>query len=54
MDPNEALEQLRQLSAQPSELLLDDGVSIRRLIELFDGLDVWLSSGGFLPAAWER
>lgn len=58
MDPNAALKHLRELVAEwesASDLdiarkadMLDD------FIEHFDGLDSWLSHGGFLPRNWER
>lgn len=52
MDPNEALKQLRE---ELHELVIDDPSGHnQRLVELFDGLDSWLSKGSFLPAAWAR
>ena len=45
MDPDAALEEIRAL--------MNDGDSADvRLIELFEGLDQWLSQGGFPPAPW--
>lgn len=63
MDPNAALAEIRQILARRSRLenmspeqwlddmddLLDDQL---RLLELVEGLDGWLSKGGFLPDAW--
>jgi hypothetical protein len=52
MDPNEALAQLRDLlkvidhDADATQVLADFAVT-------FDGLDTWLSRGGFLPTAWK-
>lgn len=55
MDPNAALQQLRDLT---SDVLREsDGAPLdvrRSLAEAFQALDSWLSTGGFLPAAWER
>ena len=53
MDPDAALEELRDLKTS----VLDDvngadNADARRLAELIDGLDHWLSTGGFLPGAW--
>jgi hypothetical protein len=47
MDPNEALERLRELSAMPVSLDVCEEMQAT-----FDGLDNWLSGQGFLPAAW--
>jgi hypothetical protein len=52
MDPNEALQRLRQLLAQPAELITE--LDVQHVRDLFDALDEWLASGGFLPAEWER
>lgn len=57
MDPNVALEEIRRLI----ETCLDSSVPTKptpkeaflELAELVDGLDGWLSKGGFLPDAWE-
>lgn len=52
MDPDAALEQIRrhlaEFHARPSSALTDP----HELVELVDGLDQWLTRGGFLPAAW--
>lgn len=50
MDPNETLEQLRG----EVELLPEGMHSLPLLIELWEGLDTWLSAGGFLPSDWAR
>jgi hypothetical protein len=49
MDPDVALREIREIagsSDQPSE------AGFRRLAELVDGLDTWLTNGGFLPTDW--
>jgi hypothetical protein len=48
MDPNAALEELREKLADPNENDLEE-ISI-----LFEGLDSWLCRGGFLPIPWQR
>jgi hypothetical protein len=56
MDPNEALEQARQLAAGILDEWPegDDQVTPAiSLAEAFQGLDEWLSRGGFKPAAWQ-
>lgn len=59
MDPNITLAEIRALtlrirnhkaSADDAEMA-DDAV---HLGELVDGLDAWLSNGGFLPMAWRQ
>ena len=58
MDPDVALEELLALvdriepltsKCVPSMAVLHD---IGRLVELVDGLDGWLTAGGFLPSRW--
>lgn len=49
MDPNAALEEIRALIAASEPEDLDD-----RLVELIEGLDGWLTRGGFLPRQWAR
>lgn len=56
MDPNEALRRLRELILTQSEgkdpqYLAD---TLEDIASSFNGLDNWLSGGGFLPKAWER
>lgn len=54
MDPNEALKLLR-LKLQDLRTLNDDPEAVDiEVADLFDGLDRWLSSGGFLPADWRQ
>jgi hypothetical protein len=57
MDPNATLAAIRELVKQIDNTdrgsanidLVDLALD---LIELIDGLDQWLSKGGFLPSAW--
>lgn len=48
MDPNEALQELREIIEQGIDIDSAD-----RVEELFQALDEWLSTGGFFPYAWE-
>ncbi|AGM12376.1 hypothetical protein SSEA_SKINNY_151 [Mycobacterium phage Skinny] len=49
MDPDEALKLIREMV----EAHLGGGqVPLGELVVVVDGLDGWLSAGGFLPAAW--
>ena len=43
MDPNETLRMLRRAIERREIDAIED---------LFDALDIWLSSGGFLPDDW--
>lgn len=52
MDPDETLRELRRLSAEAA-LGNDTHRNERELRWLFDSLDTWLATGGFLPAAWK-
>lgn len=60
MDPNETLTQLRELFAAVNPDGLDArtyyvvGMEVERARDLFEALDGWLTSGGFLPDAWRR
>lgn len=61
MDPNAALAEIRGIihrittgnggQWQGEDLKRQDR---DRLVDLVEGLDGWLSAGGFLPSAWER
>ena len=63
MDPDEALRQIRLLVKQ---MQVEDDVPVsagtrpeftqhaRDLMEAVDGLDTWISGGGFLPTAWKE
>jgi hypothetical protein len=57
MDPNAALNEIRALAAEildPNRRVADrSSVDAQRLAELLQGLDRWISRGGFLPKAWE-
>jgi len=55
MDPDEALKQLRILAAavqiaKDNNTLEAEDAGL--MADLFEGLDGWISRGGFLPAAW--
>lgn len=63
MDPNEALRQIRlyikqmQVEDQPVGIGNQNAKPefiqhARDLAETFEGLDEWMSKGGFLPKAW--
>lgn len=47
MDPNETLRRLRELCEQPVSL-----DACEEIQQHFEALDGWLSTGGFMPAAW--
>lgn len=52
MDPDAALARIREIGADIAE---EEVPSVEQAIELAEvicGLDAWLSTGGFLPAAW--
>lgn len=51
MDPNECLNRIRALVLTFRESDDSEGSALAEHIEALDG---WLSSGGFLPQAWER
>jgi hypothetical protein len=55
MDPNAALAELRGLVVQltkPAHAVHLHGDEAERVVDLFYRLDCWISTGGFLPAAW--
>lgn len=54
MDPTTALDRIRGLFAllQARGMLTED--ELDELSQTFDGLDEWLSKGGFLPRPWQR
>jgi hypothetical protein len=58
MDPDVALDDIREAIAEFEELSEDNFVDALRLadkiVETFTGLDEWLSKSGFLPADWQR
>lgn len=53
MDPNANLERIRVLVRNALRGDGDDDETAE-LADLVEGLDEWLSAGGFLPKAWER
>jgi len=55
MDPTVALKAIRQLvrEIQAPADTSDTEALAGELAELVDGLDGWLSAGGFLPKQWE-
>lgn len=58
MDPDAALERLRELAKATDpdgDGDYEDPVYLlEEMAVVFDGLDQWLSSGGFLPQAWQK
>lgn len=63
MDPDKALEDLREIfRVRDCEMndvkkrydYANDPEVVERLHDLFEGLDRWMSLGGFLPKAWDR
>lgn len=50
MDPNVALAQIREL-VEALQQEPDDSLA-EALVDLVEGLDDWLSKGGFLPEPW--
>jgi hypothetical protein len=52
MDPDATLLELRGLVNV--QLTSAHAANADRMAELFNCLDDWIISGGFLPAAWER
>lgn len=60
MDPNAALKELRELTKGCHEEVTDllvlgtFEVRARRVVELFEYLDEWITKGGFLPADWRK
>ena len=55
MDPNESLKRARAMLRRYGETGdTADIPDVATLADAFEALDAWLSSGGFLPTAWER
>jgi hypothetical protein len=63
MDPNATLAKVRRLSArlrdrnafvEPGTSTTDMLLAGRRLAELIQSLDDWLTRAGFLPTAWDH
>ena len=56
MDPNAALGRVRYLTGKinsPGVRTEDLATLAEDLAEVFQGLDEWLSGGGFRPDAWQ-
>lgn len=56
MDPNAALKEMREIASTNLDLWNDNEIVVKfvQLVELFEGLDQWLSKGGHLPDDWAR
>ena len=55
MDPNATLDELRELAHAQLHQDADQGwADPDRMAELFEALDNWITSDGFLPNSWER
>lgn len=48
MDPNEALKKIREL-LKIRRLSREESAELQELVE---GLDEWITKGGFLPSSW--
>lgn len=48
MDPDAALQELRLMASDPNAF------NFEQFVELFEGLDEWMSKGGFLPHDWAK
>ena len=53
MDPDETLNELRALTARVRADARLSQADVERGAELFEALDGFLSSGGFMPVAWQ-
>lgn len=54
MDPDAALREIRAIMALIKAHRRMTVEQIDHLGELVDGLDAWLTRGGFFPAAWRH
>ena len=59
MDPNAALKEIREIvknadKPNPLKGIYEEHAEFSRLIDLIDGLDGWISKGGFLPRDWQK
>lgn len=54
MDPNAALAELRRLIDGPTPEIDSFDDLIDKITPVWQGLDQWLSAGGFLPDDWAR
>lgn len=52
MDINANLAELRTLVSENIDREFVSDHDTARMMELFNGMDEWLSKGGFLPSAW--
>jgi hypothetical protein len=52
MDPNEVLDDLREIFGTPMERGVEYHEDWSFVKERFAALDEWLSQGGYLPAEW--
>ena len=52
MDPNETLKQIREVIRDLRDGEMPSMHAADTLADLFEGLDDWLTKGGFLPDAW--
>ena len=53
LDPNKALNRLRELAAINSFEGVDIDYTFEEMQEHFKALDEWLSRGGFVPDEWQ-
>lgn len=65
MDPDRALNAIRECLLNASKVIDNnddafdwsacplDLVQLSRVVDLFTGLDEWLTRGGFLPSDWQ-
>lgn len=58
MDPNKALEEIRSMCREvfpdPEDGYTVDLEKAAEMIETFEGLDAWLTRGGFKPKDWDH
>jgi hypothetical protein len=55
LDPNQTLKEIRDIVGESERKgATPTQEQAERLVELAAALDRWLSSGGFLPRAWQR
>lgn len=53
MDPDATLDELRSLASRVRAEHRLSQTDVERAGELFDALDGWLVTGGFIPVAWQ-
>lgn len=61
MDPNEALKMIRDLALEARGVIDATPIGeyteahdvLDRMTNTFEGLDAWISRGGFLPDGWD-